>query len=298
MQSRIRGIKSHSHWRSGFFDGDGSMFVKVGKSYPAPVLAIGLASSPESLETLSQFQILYGGNIRVSSHPDIRHAKNRIVSTWSASGPAIFPALEDLKCGLNIKRPQADLLLAHRHLFPGRPGIRISDTMKRARTDLQQAVRRVRAEALSTTTVEEYSDRFLTLCVSEDQACAYAAGFCDADGCYICCATGTRRTHVYKVFIAQKNRQFLEAFKEVILSGRGSNVYTSPTSGMSSLTICSASDVQDFCSRVMPFSIAKARQLDVILSEPPGSRSKDLLASMHGNQGPKTRELKNDSRAA
>ncbi|CAK0882794.1 unnamed protein product, partial [Prorocentrum cordatum] len=95
--------------------------------------------------------------------------------------------------------------------------------MRQDRIRLQQAVRQVRAQACSTTTAAEYSARFLTFCASEESKSAYAAGFCDADACYSCVAVRPGKTYRYIVSISQKSKNFLEAFKQVILAGRGSN---------------------------------------------------------------------------
>ncbi|CAK0791794.1 unnamed protein product [Prorocentrum cordatum] len=64
----------------------------------------------------------------------------------------------------------------------------------------------------------------------------------------------------------------------------GTNVYTQPA-GYSSMSICAAGQVQDFCRRIQPYSFLKARQVELILSEPPSAKAKRVLQSMHGNQG-------------
>lgn len=288
MRVRLTCGASHTHWRSGFFDGDGSVFVSKSGSTHSPVLSVGQTSSAVAAETLSQFHGLYGGSLS-EAHPDNPH--NRRMRKWEVSGRAVFPALEDLGGGLIIKRPQADVILASSHLFAGKKGARVGDALRQARHELQLAVRRVRSHSRSATLSEEYGNMFRIYCASEEQKCAYAAGFCDADGCYTCVADrgGSKTIYRYRVNIVQKNRQFLEAFKQVILAGRGTNVHSS-SCGMSSLSITARSQVQDFCHRVRPFSITKACQLDVILSEPPSARSKDILASMHGNQGKTMRQ--------
>jgi len=275
---------SHPCWRSVFFDGDGSIHVKRSGGGLSPSLSISQAASEEAIATLSQFHFQYGGSFSASKPRDIANPGIRPMYHWAASGPAILPVLEDLGRGLIVKRPQAELMIAHMDLFPGRPGVRVSDSVKQARNTLRQSIRRVRAQAPFAITLKEYSDQFLEFC--EEQMCAYAAGFCDADGCYICHAAGPNNIMSYRVFIAQNNRPFLQAFKHVILKGGGSNIHTRKC-GASVLAISKQRDVLDFCARVRPFSITKACQLDVILSQPPSAKTKEVLASMHGNQGKK-----------
>eukprot|EP00959_Pyramimonas_sp_CCMP1952_P337689 7071662-Pyramimonas_sp.AAC.1 len=65
--------------------------------------------------------------------------------------------------------------------------------------------------------------------------------------------------------------------------------------GVSCLHVAVPSDVQEFCFRIRPYSVMKAKQLDVIMSEPPSARARDTLVSMHGNQGNKRTYIRQEA---
>lgn len=218
----------------------------------------------------------------------VAYAKNRPTYQWQVGGFAAFGALEDLcNSGLCIKRPQANAMLERRELFSGRIGRagRLTDSVRQARLALQGELRSLRARMLNYTTSQMYVKQMRTTFSGEDDVCAYAAGFCDADGCFCCTPHGNQ--FYYHVVISQKNRSFLEAFKEVVFLSKGSNVYTNSTSGVSSLRISRQQDVFQFCSRIHPFTVSKRQQVDIILTMPPGPTARALLQSMHGDQGVK-----------
>lgn len=286
MSTRRR-FASHACWRSGFFDGDGSVFLRASSQSFYPNLGIGASLSADTLSALDEFRSVYGGIISESHARTLRNAKHMPVCQWNVRGSAVFTALQDLLSGLIIKRPQGELVLAQRHLYQRRAHHRLSSVIIEARSNLRDRVRSVRAAEFQLT-ASEYRALISCLCPHAEQQFAYAAGFCDAEA-YFGCLADNRGTYRYRVTLSQKNRGFLEAFKQVILEGRGSNVWTS-SSGQSTLHICAATQVLQFCRQIQPFSIVKWRQLDIITSCTPGAAAREALMGMHGNQGKKQQQ--------
>lgn len=266
-------------------DGDGSMFLVKSRSVVRPGLSIGLSLTAEGLLATGEFHSLYGGSKSISfSHTRI-NPRNRPTCRWDLIGSAVFSALDDLDCALVLKKQQARLLIAHRHLFPGISGKPISDYIRKERCELKLKLESVRAEA-QTTTVKQYSMHLAFDKRLYEQQCAYIAGFCDADAYFGCVPSGKKFRYV--VSIVQKNHAFLQAVKDTVLGGTGSNVRMR-SDGVSCLHVGAESDVQELCGRIRAYSIMKANQLDVIMSEPPSARARDALVSMHGNQGNKNK---------
>lgn len=287
-QHAARCCGSHPDWRGGFIDGDGSIHVSKHGTSATPGLAIGLSLTAEGLTALSEFQSLYGGCKYTSFAPTRANPNNRPMCMWSLRGRAVFPALQDLDGTLVIKKQQSRLLLAHRHLFTGVPGPHITDEVRKERLDLQLKLRSIRAEA-HMTTVDQYSTLLLLASRGYEQQWAYMAGFCDADAYFGCVPSG--RKFRYVVLLSQKNQAFLQAVKDTVLGGKGSNVAVR-RNGVCSIQISSETDVRNICRRMRPYSIVKASQLDVILSVPPSATAREALVSMHGNQGMgRSREL-------
>jgi len=143
----------HPHWRGGFFDGDGSVMYKKCGQYVRPALGIAACISRESRYSLDCFHLKYGGAL--SENKKVKNASCRPIYQWEVGGSAVFPALEDLcDSGLCIKRPQANLLLERRDLFPGivgRAGL-LSESVRQARLGLQEELRALRARMLNDTT--------------------------------------------------------------------------------------------------------------------------------------------------
>lgn len=262
--------------------------------YVRPEVAIGQSLSAEGLSVTSHFYSLYGGTRFTSFSPVQRNPENRPVCRWAVTGAAVFSALSDLDRSMIIKQPQARLLLAHQHLFPGNPnrGFPLSEEMSKERHLLKSSLKTVRAQA-QTRIRDEYSAQLLNNSPSDEEQFAYGAGFCDADAYFGCIPTGGKFR--YEVHIVQKNCAFLQAFKHVILRGKGSNVSTR-RDGISCLHIRAERDVQDFCARIRAFSIVKAKQLDVIMSEPPSASAREALCRMHGRQGKKIHGSVRESR--
>lgn len=291
MRPTIRFFAAHSHWRGGFFDGDGSIYLSRNSKTNniQPAIAIAASISEEAVATLGEFQSEYGGKFHTQP---ARSVNQRPVYYWQISGARIFPVLEDLLAnGLCIKRPQAELLLAHRSLFPGRvnQGYGSLDTTKRARLALRDQLLCVRARELSEVKTEDHEARLLVACPDQKTRYAYAAGFCDADGMFYC-RDSRNIYYYYGVQVSQKNRPFLEAFKQVILGGAGGNVCTRNDRGRcSSLSIDAQAQVFDFCRNIYPYVVNKSKQVDIILTRPASIDAKNTLESMHGNQNGRSR---------
>lgn len=268
-------------------DGDGSIHITKSRTQLRPVISIGLYLTVEGLQATSEFHSLYGGSKGTYFRHALNNPNQRPVCKWSLSGHAVFSALDDLDDALVLKKKQSRLLLSNRHLFPGRIGPSITDTVLHKRHDLLLQLRSVRAEA-QTTTIDDYSTQLLFDSRGNEQQRAYTAGFCDADAYFGCVPSGSK--FAYAVKIVQKNHAFLQAFKDTILGGRGSNVFMR-RDGISCLDLNKASDVQYICALIRPFSIIEAKQLDVIMSEPPSATAREALASMHGNQGKKIKNM-------
>lgn len=279
----------HSHWRGGFFDGDGSiMYSKRNGHIILPQMSISASISAESKRSLDCFHLVYGG--RVSEWHNTKSSNCRPMYQWQLSGFTVFPALEDLcGSGLCIKRPQANMLLQRRDLFPGIVGRQLADSVRQARVQLQGELRALRAGSRDNTTAQMYITQLRSLCSSDDEVSAYAAGFCDADGSFGCHQRGNG--FYYSVSLSQKNRSFLEAFKEVVLRSKGANVYTNSTRGDSLLQIHRQDDVFQFCANIRPFAVVKRPQVDIIMTMRAGPVARSLLQSMHGNQGLHRRNL-------
>lgn len=280
-------FRSHSHWRGGFFDGYGSMFLqRYGRTIVnvGPAIGISASISDEAYTTLLEFQEVYGGKV-YEYHGNVS-AMRRPVYSWRVNGTAIFPALNSLLVsGLCIKRPQAELLLSCQHLFAGRlrRGLRWSDAERVARENLRNQLYETRAQNLMDSTTESYKARLLSACPQPDDKHAYAAGIFDADGCFRCVKDRTRYSYV--LTLSQKKFSFLEAFKEVVLKGAGGKVATGKRDGVSSLSLYSRAQVLQLCQAMYPFLINKKKQAEIILTQPPSAEVKALIASMHGNQG-------------
>lgn len=264
------------------------MYSKT-RSTIQPRVSISAAISDGAARSLGEFQDKYGGRIYdkrvdVDNHPDLRAQ-----CQWIVTGSKVFPILDDLRsCGLCIKRSQADMMLSHRYLFPGGAGNggQLRRNLLQDRSGLRDRLYACRAYDILEMTAEEYTDRMRQLCHQPQQVYAYAAGFCDSDGSFLCRRSQSRGRsyYSYEVRLTQKNRSFLQAFKEVVFCKKGGNVYTDSGSGVSILSMVRQADVLDFCKAIRCFAINKRSQLDVILSMPPDSEAKALLESMHGNQ--------------
>lgn len=272
-------------WRAGFFDGDGCIGMsKWAAGYVCPYVHVRQAVSKDAALTLQHFQDAYGGTVTESHWSTKQNANHRPVYTWKLSGSKIFSVLEDLLVGgLCIKRPQAELLLAHASLFPGlQARSKLSQNIREAREELVCKQREVRVNELLDATMGLYKARLTRLLPARSQQYAYLGGFCDADACFSC-----KKTHIgtyfYTVEITQKNESFLQAIKHNVLDGKGSNVYTDKK-GISKITIAATQQVLDLCSSMQPYMVSKRRQVDLILSRPPSEVAKAKLAAMHGNQ--------------
>lgn len=285
-QSSCRDAVVHPHWRGGFFDGDGSVMMCANTIYTYPAVAVVASISSDNLRAMEAFRNHFGGPLWEYHGAARRHPNWRPSYSWRIRGAAVFPILQELcDSGLCIKRGQAELLLRHQHLFPtAQSGRRLSQTVHDARRTLREDLYAVRASELSSMTNELYHMRFRATCSGRDQLLAYAAGIFDSDGCFMC-VRRNERSYYYRAILCQKNKPVLDALRSLVLHGARARVHTNRSSGVSYLVISAQSDVLDFCRRIRPFVVNKARQVDILLTMQPSAEAKAFLQDMHGNQG-------------
>lgn len=117
-------------WAAGFFDGEGSVYLKPYKRRHMP----RIGASNNVREPIDRLAVLFGGSVWLRGAQD---GKRRGIWTWELNGAKrVRPALEAMLPYLLVKREQAEVMLAYvSEIGPG--GKRLSEEQLETRDEIR-----------------------------------------------------------------------------------------------------------------------------------------------------------------